>query len=50
MTRFLLDSGIAGDYVQRRPGVFARARSEVAAGNPIGIGVPVLAELVAGIE
>jgi tRNA(fMet)-specific endonuclease VapC len=50
MTRFLLDSGIASDYVQRRAEVFERARAEVAKGNPIGIGIPVLAELVAGIE
>src|SRR5262249_19331512 len=50
MRRFLLDSGIASDYINRRHGVFDRARAEVANGNPIGIGVPVLAELVAGIE
>lgn len=31
-------------------GVFDRARVEAADGNPIGIGIPVLAELVAGIE
>jgi tRNA(fMet)-specific endonuclease VapC len=48
--RFLLDSGIASDYVNRRSGVYERARAEVAKGNPIGIGVPVLAELVSGIE
>jgi tRNA(fMet)-specific endonuclease VapC len=50
MRRFLLDSGIASDYINRRHGVFDRARVEVAKGNPIGVGVPVLAELVAGIE
>jgi tRNA(fMet)-specific endonuclease VapC len=50
MTRFLLDSTIASDYINRRFGVFERARVEVAKGNPIGIGLPVLAELVAGIE
>lgn len=50
MTRFLLDSGIAGDLINRRHGVFERARQEVAKGNRIGIGVPVLAELVYGIE
>ena len=50
MIRFLLDSGIAGDLINRRHGVFERARQEVAKGNRIGIGVPVLAELVYGIE
>ncbi len=50
MTRFLLDTGIASDYINRRHGVYERAQIEVAKGNPIGIGVPVLAELVFGIE
>ncbi len=50
MTRFLLDSGIASDYINRRNGVYERARVEVARGNPVGIGVPVLAELASGIE
>jgi tRNA(fMet)-specific endonuclease VapC len=50
VTRFLLDTNMAGHYINRRHGVFDRARVEVANGNPIGIGVPVLAELVAGIE
>lgn len=50
MTRFLLDTNMAGHYINRRHGVFDRARIEVGNGNPLGIGVPVLAELVAGIE
>jgi tRNA(fMet)-specific endonuclease VapC len=50
MTRFLLDTNSAGHYVNKRHGGFERARVEVAKGNPIGIGIPVLAELVAGIE
>ena len=50
MTRFLLDTGIASDYINRRHGVYERARAEVAHGNALGIGLPVLAELVAGIE
>jgi tRNA(fMet)-specific endonuclease VapC len=50
MTRFLLDSGIASDYINRRRGVYERARAELAKGNLIGIGIPVLAELVSGIE
>jgi tRNA(fMet)-specific endonuclease VapC len=50
MTRFLLDTNSAGHYINRRHSVFERAYAEVAKGNPIGIGIPVLAELVAGIE
>lgn len=50
MSRFLLDTGIASDYINRRRGVFERARAEVAKGHILGIGLPVLAELIAGIE
>lgn len=50
MTRFLLDTNSAGHYINKRHGVFDRARAEVAKGNPRGLGIPVLAELVAGIE
>ncbi|WP_088253999.1 hypothetical protein [Fimbriiglobus ruber] len=50
MTRFLLDSGIATDYIDRRNGVFDRARAETLKGNRVGTAVPILAELVAGIE
>lgn len=50
MRRFLLDTGIASDFIDRRHGVYERARQEAGQGNPIGIGIPVLAELVYGIE
>ena len=50
MTRYLLDTGMAGDYIDRRRGVFERAREEIARGNRIGIAVPVLAELAYGVE
>jgi tRNA(fMet)-specific endonuclease VapC len=50
MRRFLLDTGIAGDFINRRRGVFERARDEVRRGNPVGIGIPVLAELAYGVE
>ena len=33
MTRYLLDTGIAGDYINRRNGVFDRAQKEVAQGT-----------------
>jgi tRNA(fMet)-specific endonuclease VapC len=45
MTRFLLDTGIAGLYLARKRGVFERAQVETAKGHRIGIGGPVLAEL-----
>jgi tRNA(fMet)-specific endonuclease VapC len=50
MTRFLLDTGIAGDYINRRRSVYERAREAVAAGHRVGIGLPVLAELWYGVE
>ena len=50
MRRFLLDTGIAGDFIDRRRGVFEQARHQVTRGNRVGIGIPVLAELAFGIE
>ncbi len=50
MRRFLLDTGIAGDFIDRRRGVFEEARHQVIRGNRVGIGIPVLAELAFGIE
>ena len=50
MTRFLLDTGSAGDYIHRRRSVYERARQAVMRGNRIGIGLPVLAELWYGVE
>jgi len=45
MRRFLLDTGIAGLYLDRKRGVFKRAVAENTRGNRIGIARPVLAEL-----
>jgi tRNA(fMet)-specific endonuclease VapC len=45
VTRFILDTGIAGLYLDRKRGVFERAQAEVAKGNKVGIAAPVLAEL-----
>jgi tRNA(fMet)-specific endonuclease VapC len=45
MRRFILDTGIAGLYLDRKRGVFERAAAEVAKGNRVGIAGPVLAEL-----
>ena len=49
MKRFLLDTGIAGDYLNRRGNVFARARQAVAAGSRVGLCAPVLGELWDGV-
>src|SRR6202011_2955283 len=48
--RYLLDTGIAACYVDRRLGVFDRAQTESNRGNRIGIAHPVLAELVYRVE
>ncbi len=50
MTRYLLDTGLAGLYVGRRPDVTRRVAAETGRGNQIGICQPVLAELVYGVE
>ena len=50
MRRYLLDTGIASDYVNRRSGVYEKARDAVARGDRIGLGTPVLGELWAGIH
>jgi tRNA(fMet)-specific endonuclease VapC len=48
--RYLLDTGIAGDYADDRRGVRARVRQEIARGNRVGICDPVLGELDFGVE
>ncbi len=50
MTRYLFDSGILSAYLNRRSEVFERARARIAEGHRIGTCVPVLAEIVPGIE
>lgn len=45
MRRFILDTGIAGLYLDRKRGVFERAAAEVAAGNRVGVAGPVVGEL-----
>lgn len=50
MKRYILDSGIAGDYMNRRHGVYERAKAEQKRGNKIGMGTPILAEMIAGLE
>ncbi len=50
MKRYLLDTNTAGDYIFRRHGIFEKVSAARRAGNIIGIGIPVMAELLAGIE
>jgi len=46
LKRYLLDTGIAADYLNRRGGVYARARQHIAEGARLGLCAPVLGELV----
>lgn len=48
--RYLLDTGIAQDYQDRRHGVRERAIAERRNGHRIGVCVPVLGELWSGVE
>jgi tRNA(fMet)-specific endonuclease VapC len=48
--RYLLDSGPASDCIFRRRGVYERTLEARGRGAKIGIGVPVLGELVGGVE
>jgi tRNA(fMet)-specific endonuclease VapC len=50
MKRFLLDSGILSDLINRRYGVRTRAQAESRRGSLIGTSIPILAEMVYGIE
>jgi tRNA(fMet)-specific endonuclease VapC len=50
MRRYLLDTGIAGCYIDRRSGVYERARAEWSRGTWVGIAHSVLAELASGVE
>ena len=47
--RYLLDTGIAGHYINRRAGVFTQAREKVSQGHVLGICTPVLGELWHGV-
>ena len=47
--RYVLDSGIAADFIARRGLVPARVRAARACGDKVGLCTPILAELVGGI-
>jgi tRNA(fMet)-specific endonuclease VapC len=48
--RYLLDTGVASDYVNDRRGVPSRCRALVLDGHKIGVCPPVWGELLGGIE
>jgi tRNA(fMet)-specific endonuclease VapC len=50
MRRYLLDTGIAQDFINRRHGVLERADAERHLGHRLGICTPVLGELWSGVE
>jgi tRNA(fMet)-specific endonuclease VapC len=50
MRRYLLDTNMAADLIEKRGHVPNRAREARRRGARIGIGIPVLAELYYGIE
>jgi tRNA(fMet)-specific endonuclease VapC len=50
MSRYLLDTNAVADCIFRRRGVPERVRAAKQEGHTIGTGIPVLAELFAGIE
>ena len=47
--RYVLDSGIAADFIARRGPVPARVRAARASGGKVGLCTPILAELVGGV-
>lgn len=50
MRRYLLDTGVMGDFLSKRRGVDERVRDARRRGDRIGIGIPTYGELVAGFE
>lgn len=50
MTRYILDTGIAQLFVNRRTAIIQRADAERHQGNKVGICTPVLGELWSGVE
>lgn len=50
MRRYLLDSGIVSDWIDRRNSVDRRVAEALRRGDRIGIGTPVIGELWGGVE
>jgi len=49
LKRYLLDTGSAADYLNRRGGTYSRARQERSQGARLRLGAPVLGELWDGV-
>jgi tRNA(fMet)-specific endonuclease VapC len=50
MRRYLLDTGPAQDFIHKREPVYTRANELLADGDKLGVGMPVVGELFAGVE
>lgn len=50
MKRYLLDTGIASDFIHRRRGVPERVRDINARGGRVGVCTPIVGELYSGVE
>lgn len=50
MKRYLLDTGPAQDFINRRRGIDQQVAARLRLGHRIGICIPVLGELWSGIE
>ena len=50
MKRYILDSGIVNDLINRRHGVELKAAAARLRGDRLGVGTPVVGELLAGLE
>ena len=49
MKRYLLDSGIASDFVNARGPVRSRVTAATRDGHRVGLGTPILGELIGGV-
>jgi tRNA(fMet)-specific endonuclease VapC len=50
MRRYLLDTGIAADFIFRRGNVYPRGKAVQLQGARIGVGLPTVGELLGGAE
>jgi tRNA(fMet)-specific endonuclease VapC len=50
VTRYLLDTNAASGWIDRVPGLVTRVRAAVSKGSRVGVAMPVLGELFAGVE
>jgi predicted nucleic acid-binding protein len=50
LKRYILDSGIVTDLINRRQGVHIKAAEAFKQGHHLGVGTPVVGEFLAGLE